>query len=68
MVTKVGDTPLRVIYGIGATLITALIVFLIFVFFSGDEPRGETGMGATAGTAAVAAAPLHPRDDVPPTR
>ncbi len=58
LLMRIGDIPIRVVYSIGAALLTALAVFLIFVLFSGDEPAspsrvGQAGTGA--GTGAVAA-------------
>ncbi len=37
-VLRVGDIPIRAVYGIGATIVTAIIVILIFVLFGGDKP------------------------------
>ncbi|WP_093169748.1 hypothetical protein [Sinosporangium album] len=39
LLLSLGDVPVRVVYGIGATIVTAITVVLIFALFSGDEPH-----------------------------
>ncbi|MFI6506915.1 hypothetical protein ACIBCT_04855 [Streptosporangium sp. NPDC050855] len=38
LLMRIGDIPIRVAYSLGAAVITGLVVILIFVLFSGDEP------------------------------
>ncbi|MCG5216245.1 hypothetical protein [Streptosporangium sp. KLBMP 9127] len=38
LMQRIGDVPIRVVYGVGGTLVTVVIVFLIFLVFSGDQP------------------------------
>ncbi|WP_248963541.1 hypothetical protein [Sphaerisporangium perillae] len=37
-ILRVGDIPIRAVYGIGAAIATMIIVVLIFILFSGDKP------------------------------
>ncbi|MBB5624574.1 hypothetical protein [Sphaerisporangium krabiense] len=49
---RLGDIPVRAVYGVGAALVTALVVVLVFVLFSGDRPEqapaGSAGGGGPA--------------------
>ncbi|MER7131123.1 hypothetical protein [Streptosporangium saharense] len=51
LLTRIGDIPIRFVYSVGAALVTALAVFLIFVAFSGDRParidQSGSGTGVT---------------------
>jgi hypothetical protein len=38
---RIGDIPIRMAYSLGAALLTALAVILIFTLFSGDEPANQ---------------------------
>lgn len=38
LLARIGDIPIRVAYSLGAAVVTAVIVVLIFTLFSGDEP------------------------------
>ncbi|MGW4957087.1 hypothetical protein ACWEPL_07625 [Nonomuraea sp. NPDC004186] len=38
----IGDIPIKVVYLLGAILVTVLAVFLIFVVFSGDVPTNKS--------------------------
>ncbi|MEU1876657.1 hypothetical protein ABZ470_05040 [Streptosporangium sp. NPDC020072] len=59
LLTRIGDIPVRFVYSVGAALVTALAVFLIFVLFSGDRPHriDQSGSGAGSGAAVVSPAP-----------
>jgi hypothetical protein len=48
-ILRAGDVPIKVVYGIGAALATALIVILIFVLFSGDRPDDPVRVGPVRG-------------------
>jgi hypothetical protein len=37
-ILRAGDIPIRTVYGIGAAIVTAIVVVLIFMLFSGDKP------------------------------
>ncbi|MDH2427894.1 hypothetical protein [Sphaerisporangium sp. TRM90804] len=63
LVLRVGDVPIRVVYGIGATLATALVVVLIFALFSGDRPEPvrvdqAQGGGSASGSGTPAPRPI----------
>ncbi|MEU4404681.1 hypothetical protein AB0F88_09155 [Streptosporangium sp. NPDC023963] len=45
LLTRIGDIPIRVAYSLGAAVLTGVIVVLIFVLFSGDEPGDPAGVG-----------------------
>ncbi|MEO3812963.1 hypothetical protein ABGB17_28510 [Sphaerisporangium sp. B11E5] len=38
-IQKVGDVPIRVVYGVCAAVVTGVIVVIIFALFSGDRPE-----------------------------
>ncbi len=56
-----GDIPIRVVYGVGAFVVTAVVVVLIFMLFSGDKPAEPVGAGPTR-----AAAPVRRPSSSPP--
>src|SRR4051794_23009124 len=41
LMARIGDIPIRMAYSLGAALLTALAVILIFTLFSGDEPANQ---------------------------
>ncbi len=45
LLMRIGDIPIRVAYSLGAAALTGVIVVLIFVLFSGDEPGDPAGVG-----------------------
>lgn len=45
LLMRIGDIPIRVAYSLGAAALTGVIVVLIFVLFSGDEPADPAGVG-----------------------
>ncbi|MGJ6963334.1 hypothetical protein ACSDR0_15620 [Streptosporangium sp. G11] len=45
LLMRIGDIPIRVAYSLGAAALTGVIVALIFVLFSGDEPGDPAGVG-----------------------
>jgi hypothetical protein len=49
---RIGDIPIRMAYSLGAALLTALAVLLIFVLFSGDEPVNQSAPPAERPVAA----------------
>jgi hypothetical protein len=59
LVEWASDVPIKIVYGIAAALVTALIVFLIFLLFSGDQPAGAAGSGVVP---PVSGAPAPPFD------
>ncbi|MBB4705808.1 hypothetical protein [Sphaerisporangium siamense] len=64
---RVGDIPLRVVYGIGAALVTAVVVVLVFVLFSGDRPaQVPVGPAGGGGPAPSKASPPAPKPIVVP--
>ncbi|MFD0890297.1 hypothetical protein ACFQ08_37625, partial [Streptosporangium algeriense] len=51
LLARIGDIPIRFVYSVGAALVTALAVFLVFVLFSGDRPDRVSQSGNGAGAA-----------------
>ncbi|WP_329090625.1 hypothetical protein [Streptosporangium sp. NBC_01469] len=45
LLMRIGDIPIRVAYSLGAAVLTGVVVALIFVLFSGDEPGDPAGVG-----------------------
>jgi hypothetical protein len=43
LMARIGDIPIRVVYSLGAALLTAVAIILIFTLFSGDEPASQAG-------------------------
>ncbi|MFD1541999.1 hypothetical protein [Nonomuraea guangzhouensis] len=39
LLARIGDVPIKVVYLIGAIIVTVLAVMLVFVIFSGDVPK-----------------------------
>lgn len=68
-ILRVGDIPIRAVYGIGAAIVTGIIVVLIFMLFGGEKTGDPVRVDAQAGgTAASSAAPTPapPPIAVPP--
>ncbi|MEV8631224.1 hypothetical protein AB0395_06155 [Streptosporangium sp. NPDC051023] len=65
LLMRIGDIPIRFIYSLGAALVTALAVFLIFVLFSGDEPAKPSGADRPDTGTAVRASPSVPPITLP---
>jgi len=42
---RIGDIPIRLAYSLGAAALTGIIVILIFVLFSGDQPGDPARVG-----------------------
>ncbi|MFC4531655.1 hypothetical protein [Sphaerisporangium dianthi] len=60
-VLRVGDIPIKAVYGIGALIATVAIVILIFALFSEDKPGDPVRVDpAQAGGPAVPSAPAKP--------
>jgi hypothetical protein len=56
-----GDIPIRAVYGIGAAIVTAVVVVLIFMLFGGDKPGDPVHVNpARAGGPAVPSARPKP--------
>ncbi|MEU8267007.1 hypothetical protein AB0B89_07550 [Sphaerisporangium sp. NPDC049002] len=58
---RIGDIPMRAVYGVGAAIVTGIIVVLIFMLFGGDIPGEQVHVSpAQAGGPAVPSAPPKP--------
>ncbi|RCG31039.1 hypothetical protein DQ384_13935 [Sphaerisporangium album] len=68
VLVRLGDIPIRAVYGIGAAIVTAIVVVLVFTLFSGDKPEPVPVTPAQArGTASDATrAPAPTPIAVPP--
>ncbi|GAA3830035.1 hypothetical protein GCM10022226_58590 [Sphaerisporangium flaviroseum] len=67
-VMRVGDIPIRAVYGIGAAIVTGIVVVLIFMLFGGDAPSEPVRVDPVqaGGPAATSAAPKPTPIAVPP--
>ncbi|MGW4637868.1 hypothetical protein ACWEN6_05035 [Sphaerisporangium sp. NPDC004334] len=60
-VLRVGDIPIKAVYGIGALLVTVVVVVLIFMVFAEDRPGDPVRVDpAQAGGPAASGAPVKP--------
>ncbi|MFC6085488.1 hypothetical protein [Sphaerisporangium aureirubrum] len=60
-ILRAGDVPIKVVYGIGAALVTAVIVVLIFVLFAGDRPDDPVRVDPARGGGPGATTPVKPK-------
>ncbi|WP_157594183.1 hypothetical protein [Streptosporangium amethystogenes] len=60
LLMRIGDIPIRVAYSLGAAVITGVIVVLIFVLFSGDEPSDPVGARRSAAPTAQPSPTVSP--------
>lgn len=57
---RIGDIPIRVAYSLGAAVVTGVIVVLIFILFSGDEPSDPAGGGRSVAPTAQPSPTVSP--------
>lgn len=60
LLMRIGDIPIRVAYSLGAAVITGVIVVLIFILFSGDEPSDPVGARRSAAPTAQPSPTVSP--------
>ncbi|MEV7965175.1 hypothetical protein AB0O34_04240 [Sphaerisporangium sp. NPDC088356] len=59
---RIGDIPIRAVYGVGAAIVTGIIVVLIFMLFGGETSREQVRVSpAQAGGPAVPSAKPSPK-------
>ncbi|MEU8034988.1 hypothetical protein [Streptosporangium sp. NPDC049078] len=60
LLMRIGDIPIRLAYSLGAAVLTGVIVALIFVLFSGDQPKDPAGVGRAVMPAAKPSPTVSP--------
>ncbi|WP_405144928.1 hypothetical protein OG589_44050 [Sphaerisporangium sp. NBC_01403] len=59
---RIGDIPIRAVYGIGAAIVTGIVVVLIFMLFGGDTPGEQVRVSPAQGSGpAASGAPPSPK-------